>query len=355
MVLERIAEGLGYGWDPELIALAGGPFVDRLRDRGLPVEVVGAAGRWGVAAGALRLRSHLRRTKPALIHANGVKAALVAVLAEPVGRIPIVWMKHDFSWDGWPARVIARRCACVVGASATVLETFGAGIRTRVVAPGVSLPEIDRQAARDRLSAAIGLRRDAPTVAVIGRLDPIKGQREMLEAMPAILARHPGANLLVIGGVDDNHLAYGEELALRAEELGIADSVRMLGHRSDALELIAGADVVAIPTVRDRTGRGREGFGLVAVEAMALGTPVVAYELGALPDTLAGSGTLVKAGDREALAGAVSDVLGNSGSVQRMTERGIEIARGRYSVARMVEDLTGVYSDVLETGPADGE
>ena len=88
---------------------------------------------------------------------------------------------------------------------------------------------------------------------------------------------------------------YVAELHAALAREGLTDAVSFLGYREDALELISGFDVVVVPSVPDERGFGREGFGYVGLEAFAVGTPVVAYDDGALRETLGDCAVLVPA------------------------------------------------------------
>ncbi len=99
--LELLLGSLEPEWVAGVICLQDGPFVERLRSLGHSVEVVQTSGPGRASrCGAPRLRRALRRQAPDVVHANGVKAALAAGLATPGTGIPVLWLKHDFSWDG---------------------------------------------------------------------------------------------------------------------------------------------------------------------------------------------------------------------------------------------------------------
>jgi glycosyltransferase involved in cell wall biosynthesis len=340
LYLERLVAGLGPDWVCEVVLLQEGLFADRLREQGLPVRVLSTGRRWGLLAGALGLARTLRKTRPAVVHANGVKAALVAVLATRVVRVPVVWVKHDFSWDGHLTHIVARGCRKVIGVSEGVLESMPPRARVIVIPTGVPQPAVDRDRARALVQELAG---GEPVVALIGRLDPGKGQLELVAAAPRVLARLPGARFLLVGGADPNHAAYSERVRRRTADLGLDGVVTLTGHRHDADVLIAGCDAIALPSSADRRGFGAEGFGLVGVEALASGTPVVGYATGALPEVLGDGALLVASRDRVALADALLDVLSRPELAEELRGRGRERYRARYRFATMVEAMREQY------------
>ena len=354
LYLERLLDELGPDWVEEVVCLAEGPLADRLRTQGWPVRVVPAAGRAGIPRAVWELRRQLRRSPPELVHANGVKAALCAALAATGTATPVVWVKHDFSWDGPLAALVARRCAQVVGVSAAVAETFGPRLRPRVRVVPHGIPEavVDGAAARERLAADLGCPPSAPVVGLVGRIHPAKGQLELVEAAPRILERRPDTRFALIGHPDPHHPGYAQRVRERADQLGLGERLRLLGHRADAVAAMAACDVVVMPTVRDERGMGREGFGLVGIEALAAGTPVVGYADGALPEVLGSCARLVAPSDRPGLADAVVEVLDDRDLRRRMSQCGRERVRTRYSLATMVGRMQECYRALARGGPA---
>ena len=149
--LELLLGALEPDWVSGVVCLASGPFVDVLRGHGYPTAVLPTSPRApGILRSAWRLRRLLAKTKPAVVHANGVKAALVAVLATRGSPVPVIWVKHDFSWDGPRARRLGRRCAQVVGVSRAVNETFHSDPRVErhVVHNGLAPVQVDRREGR---------------------------------------------------------------------------------------------------------------------------------------------------------------------------------------------------------------
>jgi len=336
------------GVRPALVAcLADGPFVDRLRAAGhAPVVVPTGPGAGAIGRSAWALRRHVRRSGARVVHANGVKAAVVAAAAGVAGGPPLVWVKHDYSWDGALGRLVARRAALVVGVSEAVTEDVRASVRVRVVRTGIAEPGRDRAAARDALEVERPELAGAGIVTLVGRRHPVKGHLVALDALAQVRAEEAGTRLVLVGDDDPHEPAHAERVRRRVEELGLADAVVDLGHRDDAIDVLAASDVVVVPSVPDDRGFGREGFGLVALEAMAVGTPVVASADGALPEVLACCGVLVPPGDAAALARATVDLLADTPRREALGACGQARARTSFRLDAMAEAMAASYREV---------
>jgi glycosyltransferase involved in cell wall biosynthesis len=344
--LTNLLGRLESDWIRDVVCLEKGPFADQLRAGGVPTTVIATSARPpAILASALRLARRLRTTRPAVVHANGVKAALVAALAP--SRVPVVWIKHDFSWDGPLARFIAGRCERVIGVSAAVLETLGSSEsrKREVIHNGISPPHHDRAEGRRLLEDAIG----APVgeaVVLVGRLDPVKGHRELLSVAHELRGRRPALRIVFVGGEDPSHRGYEVELRREVRDRGLEDVVTLLGHREDAVALISGCEVLAITTVVDERGFGREGFPYVGLEAMAVGTPVVGYAQGGLPELVGRCGRLTPPGARPALVEEIASLLEEDGLRQDLAACGRERVAREFSLDRMVDAMQRVYREL---------
>lgn len=189
------------------------------------------------------------------------------------------------------------------------------------------------------LHGELGLNDDALVVLTVGRLVPQKGQRYLIEAMPAVLRQNPRAVLLIAGvGFLDSSL---KELATR---LGVSNSVRFLGRRDDVPALLESADIFVFPSVY-------EGLGVSLIEAAAAGKACVATAVGPLPEVIehGESGVLVSPQSSGELAQAITRLGQDADLRARLGCRAAETAQHKFAIGRAVGQLEQVYADVLES------
>ena len=347
LVLDRLPRE----WIGDVVFLEEGPFVADVRASGHRVTVLPTSPRPpGLVASAWRLRRLLRRARPTLVHANGIKAALVAVLATLGTGIRVVWVKHDLSFDRSLARPVALRCRLVIGVSAAATRVFRGRLRrkVRIVPNGLPPVQADRAEGRALVQELIG---DGPVLALVGRLYAMKGHHELIVVLPELVERVPGLRVAFVGGEDPSVPEYAASVRERVHAYDLEDTVTLLGHVEDATQLVAGCDLVVVPSVPAERGN-TESFSLVALEAMAVGTPVVAYAEGGLPEVLGSCGLLVPTRDHAALRDAILRALEDEELRQRLAECGRERAAREFGVERMIDSLVECYREA--SSPARG-
>lgn len=223
-----------------------------------------------------------------------------------------------------------------------LVELYGADPTIiHVVPPGVDLTRFspgDKAAAKRRFSFG-----DDPTVVFVGRLQPFKGTDLAVQALAQLRRMVPDARLVIVGG-DSPRGSRGERIRLRltARMLGVADRVHFLEPvpHGELPELYRAADVVVVPSAS-------ESFGLVALEAAACGTPVVASAVGGLRLTVRDgeTGYLVGARDPSDFAAALSRVLADPSARDRLGANAVQLAR-RFPWVRTADGILETYASV---------
>jgi D-inositol-3-phosphate glycosyltransferase len=199
------------------------------------------------------------------------------------------------------------------GADPARIAVIPCGVDTTLFAPG------DQAAAR----AALGLD-DRPRLLYVGRLAPIKGLTTLLDGMARLRGRGSRAHLCIVGGDTDEPLNGHEgELRARLADLGLQDSVTFVGAQpQESLRAwYVAADATVLPSYY-------ESFGMVALEAMACGSPVVASRVGGLQTTVRDriTGVLVPDHDPVSLADALEDMLDDTALRARLGRAGVRWA-----------------------------
>ena len=178
---------------------------------------------------------------------------------------------------------------------------------------------------RDAIRAEFGWDEQTPVVVAAGRLDPHKGHIELLEAFAKVREQLPDARLLICGATDTGS-GYDDFLERRAVELGLSEHAIFTGARSDLPAIFSGSDVFCLSSEN-------EPFGLVYVEAMAMGLPVVALRSGGVPDIVVEgeTGLLSEPHDVESLATNLLTLLRDRDLAQRMGAAGKQRALTQFA------------------------
>jgi len=234
-----------------------------------------------------------------------------------------------------------------------MLEHYGAPEnKISIVPPGVNLQRfqpIDKAVARQQL----GIPSEHQMILFVGRIQPLKGIDVLLKALALI--KRSDAQLMndvclaIIGG-DPNTTSEAEQIEMKRlltlrQQLGLEDMVTFLGSKNhdDLINYYSAAEIVVIPS-------NYESFGLVAVEAMACGTPVIASDVGGLTFSVADgfNGYLFPVRDAEALAHKIRLVLRHE-SLQEQLSRQAQTWVERFSWHNIAEELKEVFETVLQS------
>jgi glycosyltransferase involved in cell wall biosynthesis len=337
---------------PSVIFLQAGPFEREVS--ALDVDTRSLSG------GRLRQIGHFRRTtgdlarllddlRPDIVCAWAPKAHLYTAVATRRRRgstaSTTLWWQHGIPDGGWLDRVATALPAGAIGCSSSASAAAQHRLRPRrttlVVHPGVEETGGESRAA---LHSQLAIPPDRLVVGIVGRLQPWKNQHRVLEAVALLRSEGLPVHALVVGGS-----AYGlsPEYARRIDatvaRFDLLRAVTMTGHVPDARRFIPAADVVI------NASEG-EPFGIVLIEAMAAGLPVVAVARGGPTEIIEHdrSGLLVDSSAPIHLAGALRRLASDAELRHRLGAGGHRRFAERFTAAHMA----GRFADAMEEVPA---
>lgn len=314
-----------------------------LEDAGIPTFACDASGAWDVRA-LWRLGRLVRSQRPDVLHAFLFHANVAACVIGPLAGVPtrriineIQTVEIERRWHLTVGGLLCRCCRCTVGNSPAVIEHLRReahvpASRLRLIPGGVDVSRAAGAQPVDR--AALGVPDDHDMLLWVGRLDPVKGLDELVDAMG--LLRDRPVTLVLVGEGE-----YEDDTRRRIDRLGVTDRVRLVGRRDDVPRLLAAADVFVFPS---RT----EGMPNALLEAMAAGLPIVTTDVPGCRDLITheSTGLLVRSGEVEPLAGTVERLLTDRDLADRLAAAARRRARDEHDFARSVERYARLYREV---------
>lgn len=291
-------------------------------------------------ATVLGLRRFSRRFRFDLVHSNCAPTVGGALLAH-WWDVPHVWHVHEIFENQRTARVVFERLLShadvILAASNAVSNQFrspSVRARCRVAYTGAEVP--------DDIVTVSPLDRSPAELVCVGRLNGSKGQDFLIQAISLLRNRGVDVRLKLVGDVFASENHFREQLEELVARLSLNDFVSFMGERRDALQLIASADIVVVPSAHP------EAFGIVVVEAMALGRPVVATNVGGPSEivTAGHDGLLVAPRDAAALAVAISSLIDNPAEARRLGKNS-QLTAERFRPAGLADRVLETYRDLL--------
>ena len=316
---------------------------EQFRQAGIKVHTLGLNRKTDLAV-VLRLRTLLKRLRPDVMHTYLLHGN---VLGRVVGRLTGVPSIIGSELTIGQARLWGRIATkltnpltdavevnSIAGGKAVVKELGVPQGKIEVVLPGLDLDEFVSTVNRDKVRVDLGVEAGKHLVLYVGRLRPVKGVEYGIRAFAMALSQNLDLHMVLAGEGEQR-----EELQALVKSLGISERVSFLGVRNDLPDLLSAADSVLMPSLT-------EGFPRVAVEAMAASKPVIATEVGGVPEAITHgeSGILVQAKDIEGMSAALVDLVRNAELQSRLSTAARNHVEQSYSVEKYVARLDEIYS-----------
>ncbi|MDB5583303.1 MAG: glycosyltransferase [Bradyrhizobium sp.] len=356
--LALLSEGLiRRGWAVEIFLLEkSGALIERLERAGVQVSDGGYATGPGAKIGKLasvigcelRLVWRALRSRPDVMHGFLPLANFMSALAARLTFIPLlvtskralgnhqerlkVWKRLDRTANALSNVITANSQA--VASDTEARDGYDAS-RIVVIPNGLDFSRLDAAAGhRDEARNDLGLAKSDIAVVMVANLIPYKGHLDLIEAFARVAPGDPRLKLFLIG--QDRGVA--ETLINRAAELGVTDSINLLGSRDDVPRLLSAMDIGVLSS-------HEEGFSNALLEKLAAGLPVVATDAGGNREALTGMPdcVLVRPHDADDLARGLREVIGSLGADDRNRKVRQRSIHERYSVDAMVDAYERIY------------
>jgi glycosyltransferase involved in cell wall biosynthesis len=339
-----VSLGFGAGDLPARLRAAGAFVVElpkaRLRE---PAKLVGTL---------LSLRRLVREHGVRAVVANGAHPQVIGGLAARVARVRSVFLVNMIHahpvWRNDPLDALAIRSPsdlnlAISKASLETMQRLRPDVPCRLLYWGTPIPDISPAEARGA-RAELGVRDGEILLGSFGRLQRWKGQDVFVAAAAEVARARPNTRFAVVGGsVFGLEPEYFEGLKQQAASLGLGERLRFTGFRADVARLMAACDIVC------HTTRVPEPFGLVVIEAMGLGRPVIAT-IGGGPSEIieeGDQGVLIPPDDPPTLAKAMMELVDSPERRRQLGEGGRQRVRAQFSIDVMATTLIG-HLDSLE-------
>ena len=333
-------------YEASVIALSGGSAVRKLERHGFNVTVIDEADD---ERAVQALTGVLAVVAPDVIHTHMYRADIVGTraamaLGELGRRRPyVVSTVHSSRIRSHEDRELLRRLtpemdqliAVSRSIERKIADEHRTGAPVRLIYNGVDLQRYDHQGPCATLREEYGMETGSKIVGVVARLEPEKGHQTLIEAWPHVLREVPDAYLLIVG-----EGSRRDSLEQWAAAHRVAHRVVFAGRRDDIPAVTASLDVAVLPS-------WREAQGLSILEAMAMSRPVVASDVGGIPEMVEDgvTGLLVEHDNPVALAAAIVRLLEDPVYAATIGRAGHDLVHDRFCIELMVKAVEQIYDD----------
>ncbi|HEX4764844.1 MAG TPA: glycosyltransferase family 4 protein [Lichenihabitans sp.] len=361
-----IAGAIAEAGGRALVATSGGRLVSELQARGgiwlpFPADTKNPVA---MAANVLKLARLIRLERPGIVHARSRAPAWVALGACRMTHVPFMTTFHG-SYGGKSAVKLFYNSVMARGDTVIANSDYTGGLikghypwaaeRVRIIVRGTDLkafsPAAVHPARVEKLRAEWQIDPDRRIVLLAARLTSWKGHRVLIEAAKLLRERGLDDAVFIFAGDPQGRSRYVKALDAAIAAAGLGGSVRRVGHCTDMPAALLAASVLVVPSTKP------EAFGRSAVEAQAIGTPVVVSDLGAVPETVLApprvpperrTGWTIEPAAAAPLADAIGEALSLGASARdAMALRAQAHVRAEFSLERMQAATLEVYRDLL--------
>lgn len=282
----------------------------------------------------------MKNNKISLAHANGSRGANYAGIACKIVGIPLIWHVRILESAGLFDRYISCLSDKIIANSNAVKNNRFSWLKNKVevIYNGIDLKIFNVLSVKGNIRKEFCISSDTPFVATVGRVDWYKGHKYLLAAIKIVKESMPKVRFMIVGDGE-----YKKCLEKLSKKLEITENVVFTGNRKDIPLILNEIDLFVMSSVS-------EGFGRVAVEAMACSKPVVATKIGGLEEIVEDgvTGMLVPPINPESLAVSIMELLKNKEMAKKMGISGRKRAEELFSIEKNIDKTEKLYEDILK-------
>lgn len=322
-------------------------FLKLLNDHNIPVRIINSKSKIDMNA-FLTLKRVLLHSSPQIIHSHGYKGDIFTALLRNFNhKYKIISTKHGSTYSSSQIRIydylgdsslkfFDKVIAVSNFTKERLIEKHIPEEKIEVIHNGIDITLYNHKT-EGKLRTELNLPPDSKLLGFIGRFGPEKGIIYLLEAARILCRKKEGVYFVLVG---DGQLWEEAEAFISLNKL--KDRIIMLGWRNDATDLLADMNALLLPSLT-------EGTPMVILESMSLGVPVIASDVGGISEVIDNlkTGLLLKPRDPEAIADAISYLIGNRELAENISQNSIHLVQTHFSSHRMSELYTHTYHNLL--------
>lgn len=320
-------------------------FIDAARAKGLNLRLIKERFRFdpSIVSQAYEIYRSERCT---IIQTHGYKTHLIGYILSRLYKVPWIAWAHGRTRENWRVRLYhafdkftLAKADLAVAVSPALFEEVSArrqGKRTELLLNAIDSEELVREQGGAVLRENLGIPAEAILIGNFARLSPEKGQRILLQALRDVRQLHPSVRLIIVG-----HGPERVALEAYARELGLSECVHFLGYQKLTADHFEALDLFVLPSLF-------EGLANVMLEAMSMGVPVLASDVGAAREVIINgeTGWIVPPGNVKTLAERMSAVLLQREELRAIGARGKESLYPKFSAASRAERIARLYENL---------
>ena len=314
MLLDLLEQGRGQGINWFVIFLESGTMVSQVQDLGIEAHVIESGqlrqvGKWWSTV--QKIRQFIKDRSIEAIVGWMWKGHLYTGVAAQLSKIPEVWYQlenpQELTFLKRLANRLPTKAVITLSKSGQVAQSqLTPNYPVKLVYPGAGLDRFkpERLESVETTRQKLGLPTDVPIIGIIGRLQRWKGMHVLVEAMPKVLEKYSNVQCLIVGGEHHFEPEYQDYVKQRINELNVNDNISMIGIQKNIPEWMQSMDIIIHAS-------DHEPFGIVVVEAMSMGKPIVASASGGPTEIITPGvdGLLSPYGDADKLASSIIQYL----------------------------------------------